>query len=193
MQALLVYSHPNPLSFNAAIAAVVKEELQNKGVKVKVKDLYAMKFNPVLSKEDFEGFHTGNIPADIKREQEDVKNADIVILVAPIWWYSLPAIMRGYMDRVFSLGFAYEYTESGPRGLLTGKKGLVITTAGADENAAKATGLDKVIDWGIAGALFGFCGFSKYESKIFYSVTTVSDEERKNMLTEVRKLIQEFV
>ncbi|SHG84170.1 NAD(P)H dehydrogenase (quinone) [Thermosyntropha lipolytica DSM 11003] len=193
MQALLVYAHPNPLSFNAAIAAVVKEELQKKGVEVKVKDLYAMNFNPVLSREDFEGFHTGNIPADIKREQEDVKNADIVILVAPIWWYSVPAIMRGYMDRVFSVGFAYEYTESGPRGLLTGKKGLVITTAGADENAAKATGLDKVIDWGIAQALFGFCGFAEYKSKIFYAVTTVSDEERKNMLNEVRRLIQEFV
>lgn len=193
MQALVIYAHPNPASFNAAITAVVKEELEKKGVEVKVKDLYAMNFNPVLSKEDFDGFHTGNIPADIKREQEDVKNADVIIMIAPVWWYSVPAIMRGYMDRVFSLGFAYEYTENGPRGLLTGKKGLVITTAGAEEKVAQATGLDKVIDWGIAQALFGFCGFSEYRSKIFYAVTTVSDEERKNMLSEVRKLIQEFV
>ncbi|MBO8158926.1 NAD(P)H-dependent oxidoreductase [Thermosyntropha sp.] len=192
MKALLVYAHPNPLSFNAAIAATVKEELEKKGIEVKVKDLYAMNFNPVLSKADLEGTHTGNVPADIKAEQEDVRNADIIVMVAPIWWYSVPAIMKGYMDRVFSIGFAYEYTESGPRGLLNGKKGLIITTAGADEKTAKETGLDKVVDMGIAQALFGFCGFSEYKSKIFYAVPMVSDEERRNMLSEVRNLIQNF-
>lgn len=82
MNALVIYAHPNPMSFNAAVAKVVEEELKAKGAAVKVKDLYAMKWNPILSGEDFQGLHTGNIPADIKQEQADVTWADVVVMVA---------------------------------------------------------------------------------------------------------------
>ena len=137
MNALVIYAHPNPLSFNAALATVVEEELQKKGAEVNVKDLYGMDWNPVLSEDDFRSFHTGKLPEDISSEQNDVKQADFIVVIAPVWWYSVPAILKGYFDRVFSIGFAYEYTKTGSRGLLTDKKALVITTSGADEQTAE--------------------------------------------------------
>lgn len=193
MKALIVYAHPNPLSFNAALAKVVQEEIEKKGGQVKVKDLYAMNFNPVLSQRDFEGFHTGNIPADIKAEQADVSWSDVVILLAPVWWMSVPAILKGYIDRVFSIGFAYEYTPTGPRGMLTGKKGLVITTSGADQQTAQASGMLDAVTKSLVDGLFGFSGFDEYRYKNLFAVTVIKDEERKQMLTEVRELVKNYV
>ncbi len=193
MKALIIYAHPNPLSFNAALAKVVQEEVEEKGGQVKVKDLYAMNWNPVLSGADFEGFHTGKIPADIKAEQTDVAWSDLVILIAPVWWMSVPAILKGYADRVFSIGFAYEYTPTGPRGKLTGKKALVITTSGADEQTAQSSGMLDAITKSMVNGLFGFSGFDKYQYKNLFAVTVVPDEERKKMLTEVRELVKTYI
>lgn len=193
MKAVVLYAHPNPMSFNSAIAAVVREELEKKGVEVKFKDLYAMNWNPVLSGKDFEGFHRGSLPEDIKREQADIKGADLVVMIAPVWWYSIPAILKGYVDRVFSIGFAYEYTSTGPRGLLTGKKAMVITTSGADERTAKASGLVDIITNSVVKSIFGFSGFAEYNYKNFFAVPTVSDQERKDMLTELHQMIQNCV
>lgn len=192
MNALIVCAHPNPMSFNAALAKVAREELENKGAQVKFKDLYGMNWNPVLSAADFQGYHTGRIPEDIQREQQDVSWADLVVLVGPVWWYSVPAILKGYIDRVFSIGFAYQYTPAGPQGLLSGKKGLVVTTSGADRQAAEAGGMLEVIRKSLVEGVFGFSGFAKYEYRNFFSVPTVADQDRKQMLTEMRNLIRQF-
>lgn len=192
MNAVLLYAHPNPGSFNASIAKVVEEALQNKGATVKMKDLYAMNFDPILSAEDFAGFHNGKIPADIAQEQQDIADADIIVFVAPIWWNSVPAILKGYIDRIFSLGFAYKYTKTGPQGLLKGKKGLFITTSGSDAQTAEASGMQSVIDHSLVSGFFSFCGFSEYKGKNLCAVTTVTDEERKKMLSEIRELVTQF-
>lgn len=192
MNALIVFAHPNPMSFNASLAKVVQEELAGQGAQVKVKDLYAMGWNPVLSSDDFEGYHTGKITPDVQQEQNDVAWADLVVFIGPVWWYSVPAIMKGYVDRVFSLGFAYKYTQTGPQGLLTGKKGLLITTSGADQKTAEAGGMLDVIRKSMADGLFGFSGFSAWEYKNLFAVTTVADEERKQMLTDIRQFVKKF-
>lgn len=190
MKSLVIYAHPNPLSFNAALAKVTEEELARKG-EVRVKDLYRMNWNPVLSEQDFKDFHLGKIPADIQKEQEDIAGADGLVLIAPVWWYSVPAILKGYIDRVFSIGFAYEYTDSGPRGLLTDKKALVITTSGADEKTAQQSGMLEAVKNSMVDGLFGFCGFKSFQYRNLFSVTTVSDADRKQLLSDTRKLIQE--
>ncbi len=189
MNTVLVYAHPNPLSFNAALAKVVQEEISKLGGPIKVKDLYSMNFNPVLSEKDFEGYHIGQVSEDVKQEQADIAWADLVILLAPVWWHSVPAILKGYIDRVFSIGFAYKYTSKGPEGLLKGKKGLLITTSGADQKAAEKTGMLTTLNNSLAGAVFGFSGFQEYKQHNFFAVPTVSDEARKQMLTELRELI----
>ncbi|HEX3011259.1 MAG TPA: NAD(P)H-dependent oxidoreductase [Syntrophomonadaceae bacterium] len=192
MNAVVIYAHPNPVSFVAAVVTVVEEGILGKGAQVKVKDLYGMNFNPVLGEEDFRAFHTGNMPEDIRQEQEDIAWADLVVMISPVWWYSVPAMLKGYIDRVFSLGFAYEYTSNGPRGMLTGKKGLLITTSGADEKTAKATGMLDAIENSLVKGLFGFSGFAEYRYKNLFAVPTVSDTDRKQMLAQVRELIKSY-
>lgn len=190
MKTLVIYSHPNPKSFNAAILGVVKEELGKKGAEVKVKDLYAMNWSPVLSGSDFQQFLAGKAPEDIAREQADVSWADALIFVSPIWWYSFPAMLKGYIDRVFSQGFAYEYTQTGPRGLLQGKRAFIITTTGADESIANHTGMMNAINTSIVNGIFSFCGFAGAKYKNCFAVPMVSDEDRKGMLEEVREFVR---
>ncbi|TYO95052.1 NAD(P)H-dependent oxidoreductase [Desulfallas thermosapovorans] len=190
MNALVIYCHPNPKSFNAAILDVVKQELEQKGAKIKVKDLYAMNWNPVLSAADFQKFLAGEKPEDIAREQADVVWADVLVLISPIWWFSIPAMLKGYIDRVMSQGFAYEYTPTGPRGLLTGKRAAVITTSGADENTANQTGMMKALNTSFIHGTFTFCGFADAKHINCYAVPMVSDEERKQMLSAVREFIK---
>lgn len=190
MKALIIFAHPNPQSFNAAVLGTVKEELGKKGAEVKVKDLYAMQWNPVLSAADFQQMLSGKIPDDIAHEQADVTWADTLIIVSPIWWYSFPAILKGYIDRVLGQGFAYEYTESGPRGLLTGKRAAVITTSGADENTAKQTGMMDAINTSIVKGIFTFCGFSDMKYHNNYAVPMVPAEERQKMLEQVSAFVK---
>lgn len=191
MNTLLVYAHPNAQSFNAALVKVIQEELTQKGNEIKVKDLYSMNWNPVLSQKDFEGYHSGNLPEDIKLEQDDVAWADLVIMVSPVWWYSVPAILKGYIDRVFSLGFAYKYTATGPLGLLKGKKGLFITTSGANQQDAEYGGMINSLDKSLLG-VFSFSGFAEKRLYNLFAVPSVSVEERQQMLTEVRTLVRSY-
>jgi len=191
MKALVIYAHPNPQSFNAAILETVKEALEQKGAEVKVKDLYAMNWNPVLGAEDFRQIMAKKPPEDIAREQADVVWADLLVTVSPIWWMSVPAILKGYVERVLSTGFAYEYTDQGPRGLLAGKKAAVITTSGADENAANQSGMMKIFKASVVSGIFNFCGITDVQDMNCFGVTMVSDEERHKMLKQVKEFIQQ--
>ncbi|OPX84135.1 MAG: Glutathione-regulated potassium-efflux system ancillary protein KefF [Pelotomaculum sp. PtaB.Bin104] len=193
MKVVLIYAHPDPRSFNAAIAAVVREELEKIGAEIKFKDLYAMHWNPVLSAKDYAGYDNGTTAEDIKAEQTDISWADVIIMICPVWWNSVPAILKGYIDRVFSIGFAYEFTASGPRGMLNGKKALLITTSGVDKHAAEQSGMMELINKSLVDAVFGFSGFAGYQHKNFFAVPTVSDNERQEMLTELRQFIQNFI
>jgi len=84
MKTLVIYAHPNPKSFNAAIKDTLVEELTNKGHEVRVRDLYEMNFNPILSGRDFEQMQSGNMPQDIAEEQKHITWADTLILVYPV-------------------------------------------------------------------------------------------------------------
>jgi NAD(P)H dehydrogenase (quinone) len=188
MKAVVIFAHPNPESFNAAILGVVREELAKHG-DVKIKDLYAMNWNPVLSNSDFQSFKGGKMPEDIVREQDAITWADLLVFIGPVWWYSVPAIMKGYIDRVFCEGFAYEYGEQGPRGLLNGKRALLITTSDADGQMSKETGMIEAITTTLVDAVFGFCGFDGAKYKNCFAVTAVSDESRQQMLDEIREFV----
>jgi NAD(P)H dehydrogenase (quinone) len=149
MHILIVCAHPEPASFNTALRLAAVETLQKKGHDVKVSDLYAMKFDPIFKKEDFrsrkdssvfrpypEALHaveTKSFAPDILAEMEKVKWADLIIFQFPIWFTSWPAIMKGWIDRVFQAGFAFTFTDMYGGGLLKGKKGMLIVTTGSPE------------------------------------------------------------
>jgi len=156
-----MYAHPNPKSFNRAIVQAIVEEYRKAGKDVLLRDLYALNFNPVLSADDLAAVREGSMPADVKTEQDLIRAADILIVVYPLWWSGMPAMLKGYIDRIFSYGFAYEITETGGVGLLTGKKVYLITTMGASREDYEQYGMFKSFDQTIDSAVSSlFCIFS---------------------------------
>ncbi|MFD2673509.1 NAD(P)H-dependent oxidoreductase [Marinicrinis sediminis] len=190
MNTLILYAHPNPQSFNAAIKHTLQHSLQEQGSEVRIRDLYEMRFNPILSVDDFNEYAQKSLPADVKEEQEHIAWAEQLILLYPTWWISMPAILKGYVDRVFTNGFAFRYTESGAEGLLTGKKALVFQTCGQPEQVLQQYGLIEPLRISIDTGILGFCGIETLAHEIFYEVPTITDDDRKQMLDKVKGIIQ---
>src|SRR5690606_40356054 len=113
---------------------VCSSDLQNH--QVRVRDLYDLGFDPVLSPAELKQYEDEEkaISVDVKAEQEAILWADHIIFVYPTWWWSMPAILKGYFDRVFVPGFAFSVSEKGIEGLLKGKKAWIIQTTGSDRS-----------------------------------------------------------
>jgi NAD(P)H dehydrogenase (quinone) len=185
MKHLIVYAHPNIASFNHAIKETLVRVLKEKGQELRVRDLYALHFDPVLKADDFEAFLAGKVPGDIAIEQDHVRWADQITFLYPVWWGRMPSILGGYIDRVFSKGFAYDYTATGPVGLLPGKKVYAVSTMGAPLAIAESSGGIKSMEQIIDNETFRFCSMEMIGHKYFGSVPTVTDEERKKMIEDV--------
>lgn len=188
MKTLIIYAHPNPKSFNHAIADVAVDALRAQGHEVRVRDLYEMNFNPVMSAADLQANKNGTALADVLTEQEHISWADQIIITHPIWWYARPAILQGYIDRVFSQGFAYDKTI----GLLKLKKALVFQTTSTPADIYIRDGVEEVIHKQIVDGVLEFCGIPSVTIKTFYAVSSVSDDARRGMLNEVKELVEEF-
>lgn len=192
MKALVIYAHPNPESFNHAILKSVEEGLREQEHEVKIRDLYGMSFDPILDAEDLSLISKGETPEDIRREQADVTWADGLVFIYPLWWHDRPAILKGWMDRVFLNGFAFEYGPQGPTGLLGGKKALVLQTSGNPEAVYDAWDTKGAIKKIITTGGLEFFGIQDITYKVFFGVPIVSDEERQAMLTEAGDLARRF-
>jgi NAD(P)H dehydrogenase (quinone) len=188
MKYLIVYSHPNPKSFNHAIKQIIEEKFKNQAKQYDVRDLYGLKFNPVLSGNDFVTMKEGKIPEDIKTEQEYIRNADKIIFIHPIWWFGMPSVLKGYIDRVFSYGFAYEFGEKGIKGLLTDKKVILLNTTGGTEDVYMQAGFEDAIKKTIEKGIFEVCGMKVILHKYFHAVPFVSNEVRDKMLEELKAI-----
>jgi NAD(P)H dehydrogenase (quinone) len=191
MKYLIIYAHPNPESFNHAILETISEELKKKKKEFKVRDLYKIGFNPVLSTKDLSAIENGAVPQDIKKEQNYISKADTLIFIFPIWWSSMPAILKGYIDRVFSLKFAYDITADGVKGLLKGKKAFIVSTTGASKEDNEKMGAFKMMNMSMDMAIFQFSGLEVIGHKYLSSVQNVSDKDRKQMLEELRLIVRE--
>lgn len=191
MQYLIVYAHPNPASFNHAILETISEELNKKNKNYKVRDLYKIGFNPVLSARELSAIQKGDVPKDIKKEQNYISKADTLIFISPIWWSAMPAMLKGYIDRVFSLKFAYDITEEGVAGLLQGKKVFIVSTTGASKEDYEKMGAFKMMNMSMDMAIFRFSGMKVIGHKYLSAVPYVSQQERKKMLKELRLLVKE--
>jgi NAD(P)H dehydrogenase (quinone) len=188
MNFLVVYSHPNPKSFNQAIKETLVKRLEENRASVRVRDLYALHFDPVLKAEDLAAFQQGKVPDDIKVEQDHVRWAEGLVFICPVWWGGVTANMRGYFDRVFSLGFAYRYTANGPEGLLKGKKAYLINTLGASSDEYERSGMFQSIRQTLDEVIFDFCGVTIVGHTFFGSVVTCPPSQRSAMLEEVKQI-----
>ncbi|MGB5824593.1 MAG: NAD(P)H-dependent oxidoreductase [Proteocatella sp.] len=191
MRNLVVLAHPNKNSFCSGIVDTIIKASKENGDEVVVRDLYEIDFDPILKADDFVTFERGETPKDIEAEQEYIKSADTIIFVYPVWWASTPAIMQGYVDRVFSYGFAHEYIDGKSRGLLKNKRALLFSTLGNSSAEYDATGMTASMKQTKDEIIFEFCGVTDVKHVFFGEVPYVSDETRKKYLSEVACLIDE--
>ncbi|MEI7025016.1 NAD(P)H-dependent oxidoreductase [Paenibacillus sp. y28] len=190
MNHLVVYAHPHADSFNHAILETTVNALKAKGHEVNVRDLYALNFQPVLKAEDTAAMRAGQTPADIQAEQDLISKADVITFIYPIWWTGMPAILKGYVDRVFSYGFAYASSDEGIVKLLTGKKGLMINTHGTPKEIYDQIGMTAGLKITTDTGIFEFTGIEPVEHLLFGSVPYVDDAARKEMLKQVEQTVQ---
>ncbi|MGG0414338.1 NAD(P)H-dependent oxidoreductase [Peribacillus simplex] len=189
MKHLVVYAHPNPESLNHSILGTTVNTLKKNGHEVVVRDLYALDFHPVLKPEDTAAMKAGKTPDDIKTEQEFIAEADVITFIYPIWWTGLPAILKGYVDRVFAFGFAYSAGPEGVIKLLEGKKGFIINTHGTPnevyDEIGMTAGLKVTSDIGI----WGFTGIEPVDHLLFGSIGYLDEEAYKGMVKKVEDTI----
>ena len=167
MKHLIIYAHPNPQSLNAHFKNILIEHLQRHDNDVVVRDLYDLGFDPVLSLDDMAGQRKGEVSEDAKLEQEHIAWADCITFIHPIWWTGLPAILKGYIDRVFSYGFAYRYDQGVQKGLLTGKQAIIINTHGKSQDEYNAIGMDKALLLTSDKGIYTYCGLEIKEHFFF--------------------------
>lgn len=144
MKALIIYCHPSKKSYTHQILEQLKLNLEEEHITYEVSDLYQMDFNGDMTEEEYEreGFANFDlvIPEDVKREHQKITAADCIIFLYPVWWSDCPAKLKGWFDRVYSVGYAYgtsEKTES----MKTIDYGLVICTAGHPNEFLKEIGI----------------------------------------------------
>ncbi len=189
MKHLVVYCHPDPKSFCHAILEKVVDTLRGKGHEVRIKELYADGFDPILKGSDFAAFQAGKTPPDIKAEQDHILWAETMTVIHPVWWTSMPAMLKGYIDRVFSLGFAYAFGPDGPKGLLGGRKVVIFSTQGADKAEYDAGGMTDAMKKASDVAIYSFSGMEVLEHRFFGGVPSVDDATRRRYLSEVKEVM----
>jgi NAD(P)H dehydrogenase (quinone) len=181
---LIIYANHSHSSFNHAILKKLQEKIDQQGAEFMVRDLYEMKFQPVLTNSEIMDLRSGLIMQDVAIEQDYIRWADVIHFIYPIWWTGMPAILKGYIDRVFSYGFAYLSGKEGPIGLLKGKMVFVYNTLGQsreDYEKEMFHALNLTSDTGI----FAFCGMEVVEHLYFPSIMRVTDDERRGYLLEI--------
>lgn len=177
MHALVVLAHPDPTSLSHAVAQALADGVSGSGHSVEIADLARESFDPRFSLNDL-AVHRREIaqPADIAAEQARVDRADALVLVYPIYWWSMPALMKGWIDRVFSNGWAYEELED----MKTVKKlehlpVHLVALAGADMRTFARHGYYGAMKTQIDHGIFGYCGAPVVTSEFLVPVPDMSD------------------
>ncbi|MBO6639061.1 MAG: NAD(P)H-dependent oxidoreductase [Roseitalea sp.] len=209
MKALIVHAHPEPRSFVAAMRDVAAEALGDSGYEVVVSDLYAEGFDPVAKPEDFlaradpdylvyakEQRHclsADALCADIAREFERLMSADLLVLTFPIFWFSAPAMLKGWIDRVFLSGAIYGGRRFYDRGALAGRRALVGAALGGREHmfgpGSVHGDLTVMLRHLLQGTL-GYAGYDVVEPFFAHHVPYVDDAARAAMLEGWRACLE---
>jgi len=158
---LVVYCHPKGDSLGGRIAANYVAGLRSVGRTYEVADLYRERFDPVFAESDYAQFEGGVLPQEILDEQARIDRADGIVVISPIWWLSFPAMLKGWFDRVWSNGWAYEF-ENDPEGsLLHPRPFLFLLTTGGSARTFRDRGYATALDDLIRVGILGWCGVSE--------------------------------
>jgi len=220
MKVFIVHAHHEAKSFNGALTNVAERVLAAIGHEVRISDLYAMKFDPVSDRRNFmsvknpgylkqqtEEMYASEVNGfapDIRAEIEKVEECDLMIWQFPLWWFSMPAILKGWVDRVFVMGRVYGAGRAYEKGVFRGKRAMLsITTGGAGEAFAERD--DAVRGFheghGFHGNIYGilrpiqrgilrFTGFDVLRPNIVYGPARLTDEQRQQHLDTYAKRLR---
>lgn len=200
---LIIHAHPESLSFCSSLKNEAVAYFQSHGAEVKVSDLYAMGFNPVGDKHDFTQLqnpdffkyqmeqvhaHQNNLfMSDVKTEMDKLEWCDTLIFNFPLWWFGLPAILKGWVDRIFAMGLVYGAGKGVyENGTYKNKTAFLTLTTGGPEVAYGNTGKNGTLDtilYPIQHGMFYFAGMTVLPPFISFSPARITDEERKAQLT----------
>ena len=179
----IVYGHYNDQSFNAAIKNIFIKTSEEKGNKIDCVDLYKEKFNPVFS-----GEKPDSVVID---HQKRIEQSDVIVLIAPIWNFRMPAIVEGWIDKILAPPWAFKFKKifgnyGYPVGNLKGKKAVVFCTYGSPQFAIRTFFLNMPTKR-LRRGVFNICGITDVVYKRFFAVPFVSPEKRKKYLEVVKK------
>ena len=194
MNILIVLAHPDPGSFNHAIADTCYERLIKQGHIVVLHDLYAEKFDPILNKPEIP--KDGRVDAMVKMHCVELVNSNAIIIIHPNWWGQPPAILKGWIDRVIRPGVAYAFEEGDdgegiPEGLLQAEIAIVFNTSNTSETREIEVFKDPLETlW--KNCIFDLCGVKKFYRKMFRVMVTSTVEQRKAWLTEAEAIMDGY-
>lgn len=210
MNVLVVYAHPEHRSLNGSLLAFLRGHLERAGHVVEVSDLYAMRWKSQLDAADFPArdpgsrfepskdskiaFEQGQQTDDVALEQAKMRRADAVVFQFPLWWYSMPAIMKGWVDRVYAYGFAYGVGEHSDRrwgkrfgeGVMAGKRAMLLVTTGGWESHYGPRGINGPIEdvlFPIQHGILHYPGFDVLPPVLVHRTSRV-DEARYVAITK---------
>ncbi len=201
MKILVVYWHPEPQSFNGAMFRTACKVLANAGHEVKTSDLHEMRFDPVSSRKNFTtvkdqnyfkqqieemyATETNGFSEEIETEIEKIEWCDLMIWQFPLWWFGLPAVLKGWVDRVFAMGRVYGNGHYYETGVFRGKQALLSLTTGGPQEVylqggfnGDILGLLRPIQRGI----LEFVGFGVLAPQIVYGPAHMTHDEREQHL-----------
>ena len=221
MNVLWVLAHPEPKSLSGSLCEEGIRVLSEAGHACRTSDLYAMKWKAALDRDDFSddptercipaerliipsaskrAYASGRLSADIRAEQEKLDCADTLILQFPLWWYGMPAILKGWFDRVFVKGYAYgiadpecpERTLRYGEGMLTGKRALVVVTTGSPRAALGPRGINGHLEHVLFPLLHGtlwYTGMSVLPPIAIYGADRLTQEQYEAAAAQLRNRV----
>ena len=182
----IVYGHYNDQSFNAAIKDTFIKTAEEKGHKIDFLDLYKENFNPVFSGEKPD--------KEVLDHRKRIEESSVIVLIAPIWNFRMPAIVEGWIDKVLAPPWAFRFKKifgnyGYPIGNLKGKKAVVFCTYGSPQFAIRTFFLNMPTKR-LRRGVFNICGINDVTYKRYFAVPFVTDEKRKKFLEDVKKTVK---
>jgi NAD(P)H dehydrogenase (quinone) len=209
---LIIHAHPENASFCSSLKNTANDYLKSKGYEVKVSDLYAMDFNPVGNRSDFHSvsnpdffkyqteqlyaFENKQFSVELKAEMDKLEWCDILIFNFPLWWFGLPAILKGWVDRVFAMGFVYGGGKGTyDMGVFKDKTAFITMTTGGPENTYTQDGKNGNIEsilFPIQHGMFYFVGMTVLPPFISWGPARSSESELHNELERYKVFLEDI-
>lgn len=188
MHVLLVIDHPNPASFTHAAAARFSRGAEAAGHSIEIADLHAEEFDPRWCRADIDAGEDGAVlPEDVRAEQVRIERCDALCLAFPLYWYGMPAMLKGWIDRVWTYGWAYDQIADPHRSLLRARRGILLIPAGGRAEHWRTHNLDTSMETIWRNGLLGYFGLSATDLH-YLNGTEGSDARRAALLDQAEAI-----